>query len=240
MFVDRGWHHVFGIGILASGVYLANAGYKADSWPEVIGGLYACTYSLLFGAGIEFRRGQDKLMERDCLAPAVTPVQIHQPQDEPRVTTGNINIPVESGEMQPMYHTTRPATLQLKQTRQGWSIKGLGKRKHQLTAVMVEQQHKAESPYAKPDSEMLVAGRLIVQRNNNLLVDLRESYWVKGKHWPESADKFRRMLTKWTYHGMIERQGTNGNSTYVVTNWKKMRGVSNGVTLPPPPAEFKS
>jgi hypothetical protein len=230
------WQSLVGFGVFAASWAVGNN--KPLDWNAVfpIGG---ATIGIVLIAQNQFARSIDKLIERDCFQPPVTP-QPAQPQETgTRVTTGNINIPVETGEFQP-YHSTKPATIGLKQTRQGWSLTGLGKRKHQLTAEMVAMQKTTDSLYARPDSEMLVAGRLIVQRNNNLPVDLRESYWVRRKHWPESADKFRRMLSKWTYHGMIERQGTNGNSTYVVVNWKKVRGVANGVALPPPPDGFKS
>jgi hypothetical protein len=86
-------------------------------------------------------------------------------------------------------------------------------------------------------SERTVAKTLITQRNSNLPVVLTETYWIKGNHFPDGQLKFRAMLRKWQFNSAIAK-GISKTATYGVTDWRKIRLVSEGHALPPPPPNW--
>jgi hypothetical protein len=86
-------------------------------------------------------------------------------------------------------------------------------------------------------SERQVAHTLITQHGSGLTVDLTESYWIKGNHFPDGQLKFRAMLTKWQFHSMIAK-GNYKTAPYSVVDWRKMRMVARGHALPPPPSNW--
>jgi hypothetical protein len=83
------------------------------------------------------------------------------------------------------------------------------------------------------DHERKFARTLIHQRNNNLKVQLTETYWIKEKRFGESRDAFVSMMDKWEYHGLSGREG--GQDKRVIKDWRKVRLVEQGLKLPPPP-----
>lgn len=87
------------------------------------------------------------------------------------------------------------------------------------------------------DSERRFARTLIDMRNSNLEVNMKESYWIAGGRFGDSREAFVNMLDTWKYHGVCARVGDRRNATYTVTDWRAVRLIADGNTLPPPPDE---
>lgn len=104
---------------------------------------------------------------------------------------------------------------------------------------MLDHQYSTDSEFPKIANEKMVARTIIEQRNHNFEINLTEEYWVKGGRFPESREKFAAMMRRWRYHGVIVKKSSARNSTFIVADWQKLRGIASGRTLTAPPNDYK-